>query len=102
MVDEKPVTPADVRAAADALKAAIDKHLSAVENRAGENDPRVQQAYDELAAAAESYDDLLFAAYEEVTPFGPAEDDEGEEDEEVDTEDTLDLDDDLEWESDER
>lgn len=73
----------------DALKQALDAHLAAVEARAGENDPRVQAAYDALASAGEAYDDALFSAYEEVTPFGPVEtvDDEEEEDE-----------DELEWE----
>jgi hypothetical protein len=60
---------ADVRAAADALKQAIDRHLQAVENRAGEQDEQVQDAYAALHAAAELYDDLLFEVHDEVTPF---------------------------------
>src|SRR5581483_9446355 len=89
MPDDTPVTPAQVHAALEALKAAIDAHLAAVEERSGENDPRVQAAYDALATAGEAYDDALFSAYEEVTPFGPVES--GEDDEEVDE-------DELEWE----
>lgn len=88
MADETPATSEQVRAAAEALKAALDAHLAAVEARSGENDPRVQTAYDALAAASETYDDALFSAYEEVTPFGPVEGIEEDED------------DDLEWESD--
>jgi len=86
--DELHATPEQVRSAADALKSAIDAHLVAVEARSGENDPMVQAAYDALAAAGEAYDDALFSAYEEVTPFGPVEgiDDDGDDDE-------------LEWES---
>ena len=64
-----PPTAADVRTAADRLKSAIDLHLSAVESRTGENDPDVQAAFDALQAASESYDDLLFEVYDEVTPF---------------------------------
>lgn len=88
MADETPATSEQVRAAVEALKAALDVHLTAVEARAGENDPNVQAAYDALAAAGEAYDDALFSAYEEVTPFGPVE---GVDDD----------DDDLEWEPDE-
>jgi hypothetical protein len=90
MPDENPATPAQVRAAIEGLKAALDAHLTAVEARAGENDPHVQAAYDALASAGEAYDDALFSAYEEVTPFGPVESDAEIEDE--------DEDDDLEWE----
>jgi len=89
--DESPATSEQVRSTLDALKAALDSHLAAVESRAGENDPRVQAAYDALASAAEAYDDVLFSAYEEVTPFGPVET--VDEDEETDE-------DELEWESD--
>jgi hypothetical protein len=90
--DELPATPEQVRAAVAGLKAALDVHLAAVEARAGENDPNVQAAYDALASAGETYDDALFSAYEEVTPFGPVESD-------VDEDDDADEDDDLEWEA---
>lgn len=89
--DESPATAEQVRSTLDALKTALESHLAAVEARAGENDPRVQAAYDALASAAEAYDDTLFSAYEEVTPFGPVET--ADEDAEVDE-------DELEWESD--
>ncbi|MYV99725.1 hypothetical protein [Streptomyces sp. SID3343] len=62
-------TPEQVRAAADVLKSAIDDHLAAVEARQGESDPAVFAAYDALAAAAEAYDELLYDAHDEVTPF---------------------------------
>lgn len=62
-------TPEQVREAADALKSAVDRHLAAVERRQGESDPAVFAAYDELAAAAEAYDELLYDVYDEVTPF---------------------------------
>lgn len=86
--DHEAMTPSAVRAAAEAVKVAIDAHLRAVEHRNGDNDPQVQIAYDALAAAAEAYDDALFAAYEEVTPFGSDDDDD---DDDID-EDDLDLD----------
>jgi hypothetical protein len=62
-------TAADVRQAAEALKAAIDAHLRAVEARQDELDPAVLEAFDALAAAAEAYDELLYAVHDEVTPF---------------------------------
>jgi hypothetical protein len=66
---DTPPSGADVRAAAEALKEAVDRHLQAVENRAGEQDEQVQDAYAALHAAAELYDDLLFEVHDEVTPF---------------------------------
>ena len=109
MPDEFAATPEQVRAAVAGLKAALDAHLAAVESRAGENDPHVQAAYDALASAGETYDDALFSAYEEVTPFGPVESDAEDEDDDGDdgddAEDELeaeleaDEDDDLEWEA---
>ncbi|MDT0379237.1 hypothetical protein RM572_10710 [Streptomyces sp. DSM 42041] len=78
MSDAEQPTAAEVRAAADAVKAALDRHLEAVERRAeassgGVTDPAadtaVYAAFDELAAAGEAYDELLYDAYDEVTPF---------------------------------
>ncbi|GAB2794003.1 hypothetical protein ACWGJ2_07120 [Streptomyces sp. NPDC054796] len=79
MSDAAQPTAADVRAAAEAVKAALDRHLDAVERRAegtgedGEDpaapDAAVYAAFDELAAAGEAYDELLYEVYDEVTPF---------------------------------
>ncbi len=69
MTDEPSPTASDVRTAAEALKAAIDAHLAAVERRTGEGDERVQVLYDELRLASEAYDDLMFDLYDEVTPW---------------------------------
>lgn len=68
MSDAAQPTAAEVRAAAEAVKAALDVHLAAVERRSGEDDPAVYEAFNELAAAAEEYDELLYDRYDEVTP----------------------------------
>jgi hypothetical protein len=69
MSDAVQPTAAEVRAAAEAVKTALDRHLAAVERRSGEDDPAVYEAFNELAAAAEEYDELLYDRYDEVTPF---------------------------------
>ncbi|WP_414169689.1 hypothetical protein ACMATS_30150 [Streptoverticillium reticulum] len=69
MSDAAQPTAAEVRAAAEAVKAALDRHLEAVERRSGEDDPAVYAAFNELAATAEAYDELLYDVYDEVTPF---------------------------------
>ncbi|SEG55204.1 hypothetical protein SAMN05216223_106181 [Actinacidiphila yanglinensis] len=69
MSDDVQPTVAEVRAAVEALKAALDRHLDAIENRAGDDDPSVYTAFEALASAAESYDELLYDRYDEVTPF---------------------------------
>lgn len=68
MSDAAQPTAAEVRAAAEAVKAAIDRHLDAVERRTGDDDPAVYDAFNALAAAAEVYDELLYDRYDEVTP----------------------------------
>ncbi|MFR9673987.1 hypothetical protein [Streptomyces sp. TR02-1] len=78
MSDAAQPTAADVRAAAEAVKAALERHLEAVERRSEaadsgvpvpEADTAVYAAFDELAAAGERYDELLYDVYDEVTPF---------------------------------
>ena len=69
MSDAEQPTAAEVRAAAEAVKTALDRHLAAVERRSGEDDPAVHEAFNRLAAAAEAYDELLYDRYDEVTPF---------------------------------
>jgi hypothetical protein len=90
----------DPRAALDRLVAALEAHLQAASRRTGEADPAVVSAYQTLADAFETYDEALYAAYDEVTPFvlyedAESEDDEDDEDEDDDLEDDDDLDDDL-------
>lgn len=69
MSDAAQPTAAEVRAAAEAVKTALDRHLAAVESRSGDDDPAVYEAFNQLAAAAETYDELLYDRYDEVTPF---------------------------------
>ncbi|MFC9929415.1 hypothetical protein [Streptomyces sp. NPDC127190] len=69
MSDAAQPTVAEVRAAAEAVKTALDRHLAAVERRSGDDDPAVSEAFNQLAAAAEAYDELLYDRYDEVTPF---------------------------------
>ncbi|MFJ6558507.1 hypothetical protein ACIQMV_01355 [Streptomyces sp. NPDC091412] len=69
MSDAAQPTAAEVRAAAEAVKTALDRHLAAVERRSGDEDPAVYEAFNQLAAAAETYDELLYDRYDEVTPF---------------------------------
>ncbi|MEU6975829.1 MULTISPECIES: hypothetical protein [unclassified Streptomyces] len=69
MSDAAQSTAAEVRAAAEAVKTALDRHLAAVESRTGDDDPAVYEAFNALAAAAEAYDEVLYDRYDEVTPF---------------------------------
>lgn len=76
MSDAAQPTAAEVRAAAEALKEALDRHLAAIERRAAAPDAEVEAAdaavfaaFNEMAAAGEVYDELLYDAYDEVTPF---------------------------------
>ncbi|MGW0469085.1 hypothetical protein ACWDX6_28085 [Streptomyces sp. NPDC003027] len=69
MSDAAQPTAAEVRAAAEAVKAALDRHLEAVERRTGDDDPAVYEAFNALASAAEAYDERLYDRYDEVTPF---------------------------------
>ncbi len=84
------------RAALDRLVAALESHLTASENRRSERDPAVEGAYRTLADAFETYDDALYDAHGEVTPFELYDD---QEDEREDSEDD-DADDDSDDEAD--
>jgi hypothetical protein len=83
------------RAALDRLIAALEAHLAAAGRRQGEADPAVVSAYQTLADAFEEYDEALYDAFDEVTPFvlyDEAED--AAEDDEDDLDDDLDDDED--------
>jgi hypothetical protein len=86
----------DPRAALDRLVAALEAHLQAAGRRTGEADPAVVAAYQTLADAFETYDEALYAAYDEVTPFvlyEDAEDVDGDDEDDDLDEDDLDDDD---------
>ena len=82
----------DPRAALDRLVEALEAHLAASAARRGPSDAGVARAYDILADAFETYDEALYAAYEETTPFDLYDEDE---DEEPDDEEDDDLREDL-------
>ncbi|MCZ2525816.1 hypothetical protein GQS52_22620 [Streptomyces sp. SCUT-3] len=69
MSDAAQPTVDEVRAAAEAVKAALDRHLAAVENRSGANDPAVYAAADALARAVDAYDQALDDGHGELLPF---------------------------------
>ncbi|MDO5750646.1 MAG: hypothetical protein Q4P78_05520 [Rothia sp. (in: high G+C Gram-positive bacteria)] len=76
---------------------ALSAHLTAVENRRGEQDPAVDEAYVAIANAFEAYEDALFDTYHEVTPLDVFIEDEDDEDEEFFPEDDEEDDDDIEY-----
>lgn len=82
----------DPRAALDRFVDALHRHYEAASARRSELDPTVVGAYDELAAAFVAYDDALFDAFDEVTPFDLTDEDDDEDDEEYDDEDLEDED----------
>lgn len=84
----------DPRAALDRLVDALQVHLAASAARRGSSDPAVVAAYDTLADAFETYDEALFDAFGETTPFELYDEDDDDEDDEDDADpDDLDTDD---------
>ena len=84
------------RAALDRMIAALEEHLVAAQQRRGESDPKVEQAYRTLADAFDTYDEAVFDAYGEATPFvlyDEVEDERDDDDVEDDEDDDLDEDD---------
>lgn len=87
----------DPRAALDRMIAALEEHLVAAQQRRGESDPKVEQAYRTLADAFDTYDEAIFDAYGEATPFilyDEVEDERDDDDPEGSDDDTDDTDDD--------
>lgn len=92
----------DPRAALDRLMASLEAHFHAVSTRRGEDDPKVDDAYDVLADAFEVYDDAMVRVHGETLPFYLADDDTDDEtDDDEDDADDDDEDDDLELDLDE-
>lgn len=83
----------DPRAALDRLVTALEAHLAAAQRRRGDDDPAVEAAYRALADAFEGYDEALYSAHDEVTPFVLYDDSEDDADDSED-EDDADADDD--------
>lgn len=59
----------DPSAALEDFLAAVREHFAASAHRTSESDPRVEASYMALADAFEIYEDSLYTAYGEVTPF---------------------------------
>ena len=76
----------DPRAALDEFVRALQRHFDAAAGRVSELDPAVVAAYDELASAFVAYDDVLFDAFDEVTPFDLTDDDDADDDDDDDDE----------------
>ncbi|NLT53669.1 MAG: primosomal protein [Actinomycetales bacterium] len=83
----------DPRAALDRLIAALEAHLEAASRRRSETDPAVVAAYQTLADAFETYDEALYAAFDEVTPFVLYDDSEDEAEDDLDEDEEIDEDD---------
>ncbi len=83
----------DPRAALDRLVSALEEHFTAVSTRRGDDDPKVDDAYDVLADAFEVYDDALVRVHGETLPFYLADDDADDEEGDLDEVDEDDLDD---------
>ena len=73
----------DPRAALDRLIAALEAHLGAAQRRRGDDDPAVEAAYAQLADAFEVYDEALYTAHDEVTPFELPDDEDDEDEDEL-------------------
>ena len=70
---------------------AIRAHFTAAANRTSETDAKVEATYMALADAFELYEDAIYNAFDEVTPFELFDD---IEDAKADDDDAYDLDDD--------
>lgn len=84
----------DPRAALDRFIAALEAHHSAVVTRRGEDDPKVDDAYDILEDAFEVYDEALALTHGELLPFSNIEDDDEDFDDDDDEDDDEDYDED--------
>lgn len=91
----------DPSAALEDFLSSVREHFAASAHRTSDTDPRVEAAYMALADAFEIYEDSLYTAYGEVTPFelfddveDDREDGDDDYDNEDDDEDDVDFDDD--------
>lgn len=86
----------DPREALDAFLEAVREHYAASAHRSGDQDPRVEAAYMALADAFEIYEDAIYTAFDEVTPFELFDDveDAKDDDDQFDPDENLDDDED--------
>ena len=92
----------DPSAALEDFLSSVREHFAASAHRTSDTDPRVEAAYMALADAFEIYEDSLYTAYGEVTPFelfDDVEDDREDGDDDYDDEDD-DEDDDVDFDDD--
>lgn len=59
----------DPQVALDDFLSAVREHYAAAAHRTSDTDPRVEASYIALADAFEIYEDALYTAFDEVTPF---------------------------------
>src|SRR5699024_11997968 len=85
----------DPREALDAFLEAVREHYAASAHRTGDQDSRAEAAYMALADAFEIYEDAIYTAFDEVTPFELFDDVEDAKDD--DDEFVLDDDDEDDW-----
>lgn len=92
----------DPSAALEDFLSAVREHFAASAHRTSETDPRVEASYMALADAFEIYEDSLYSAYGEVTPFELFDDveDDREDGDDYDEDDSDDEDEDDEDEDD--
>lgn len=77
----------DPRAALDRFVAALEAHYSAVATRRGDDDPKVDDAYDILEDAFEVYDEALAHTFGELLPFSNIDEDDDFDDDDDEDED---------------
>ena len=98
----------DPSAALEDFLSSVREHFAASAHRTSDTDPRVEAAYMALADAFEIYEDSLYTAYGEVTPFELFDDveddredgDDDYDDEDDDEDDDVDFDDDDDYDED--
>lgn len=76
----------DPRLALEQLTSALAEHLNAVASRRGEEDPRVDEAYEQVAESYQAYEDVLWDAYGEALPLDLFTEEDGEDEDEDDDE----------------
>lgn len=86
----------DPQVALDDFLSAVREHYAAAAHRTSDTDPRVEASYMALADAFEIYEDALYTAFDEVTPFELFDDVEDAKDDADDDFDDDDEDDDFE------